>query len=1374
MIRKNIKQNKGITLISMILAIIVIFIIIGTISYSSINSFKVRNLQNLFSDIDTLDDAISVYYIKNGDLPVYYSSYDFNGNKCEYQPFSIKNTMSSSITYLKFKEKNRNNSFISYGILDATKLNNVNLNKVHNVPSNIEAGNFFQNKSNDKKNLESSISSGIYVINLDTHKVYYTKGVASDGKMYYTKDDDNSSTIYSFNKQEESTVEQNELHREKEEEITDPYVTVKFWANGGVGVPDIMKVYFPETESITQKKLSSLLSGYAPPGRTGMKFLGYSTFSGGNDVQILYFNSGVSSGYVPNGDKDIIIKKTDCGNEINVYAIWGDANSSVMYYYKLEEGGTSGGINPTLSAGDKSISRSSTIPEGVSNYLYFDIPSSGYTISWEWDNNNNETKQAIYDGDSKKNNIITGNKYTTTESGTIKIKGSFSNLQITGDGNSKTKFYPNYSAKILKIYGTSGRKDKAGTILKDAKNKDLEWMTDIDRIFTIPINMLSYKNMGIKDKNNKDLYATDPDSKEEFYYLKKVIVTDTDSAKKEGNKIDDAIGYDGQYIHENYVYGAYDFGENVQLPASSEKTYCFYAYFGAKNYKITSSNSANSNQKYYYEDLKEAFDSAIEKKFDNIEIMDNVNTKTAIDSVKNTPNSDKYYIENYDPSYDKDINLKNSGSTINLNFKSYNLRRKGSVIFSNIILKGSNNSASLEFVDSDSNIHNNENSDWKFGNSNIDIQGNLIIKNLSIKSNTQNNNIIRLTGSGLNGSSSLKILDGTTIINTNYVDNKENPAIISMDSNAQQLYLGCESKDQLNVNNRTKDSKIRITNGNGYCVDFRNRENQQESGGYIIWNYGILSTYNYKYKAGYIGISDNLEKISTADKNQAYPCILNSGEKYNDKDIINIQLAEKMWTWSDSDSGSTRSYASNTLQNAHNMMNLSEKSTSMTLTRNSAFKKLENNVTTITKDVNLDFNSTSSSMITVTNSNLIIKAKVNIKKYYGNTNSKISVTGENGQLEVLQSTINGNGSDYTIENISGANVNIGNGSSGVTIKGKGKGIYSSSKLEIDNGSVNATSGIALTLAGETCKICNNSNISGTQGIKSSNTNLEINNGKVKSTSGIALTLEGGTCNISNNSNISGTQCIKSSNATLEINNGKVNVTSGIALTLEGGNCNISNNSNISGPQGIKHSNATLEINNGKVKSTSGIALTLSGGTCKIYNSSNISGTQGIKNSSTNLTITANASTNKSSNSSGPTIESTGSNTTDYAISVESGTLTLGKNESSPDVNTSIPTIKSKNIGVKLGSSGNFNFYDGSIYSNSAISIQTNNTTNPTEGTSKLKLPSNYKIKYEGKYKEVEEKNKEDEGNIVEDEGNNVEEETEKILIESTAILEKKN
>ena len=115
---KNNNKQKGITLISMIIAIIVIFIILGSITYSSISSFQMKNLESLYSDLDSISDSVSLYWIKNKSLPVYYSNYDFNGDPQEYDYFTIENIDDGTGNYLKFTEDNRNEKYISYGIIN--------------------------------------------------------------------------------------------------------------------------------------------------------------------------------------------------------------------------------------------------------------------------------------------------------------------------------------------------------------------------------------------------------------------------------------------------------------------------------------------------------------------------------------------------------------------------------------------------------------------------------------------------------------------------------------------------------------------------------------------------------------------------------------------------------------------------------------------------------------------------------------------------------------------------------------------------------------------------------------------------------------------------------------------------------------------------------------------------------------------------------------------------------------------------------------------------------------------------------------------------------------------------------------------------------
>ena len=69
-----LKGNKGISLTLAVITVLALIIILSTISFSAVNSIKMRRLNKLYNDIRVLNDAVAVYYIKNNELPIENSS----------------------------------------------------------------------------------------------------------------------------------------------------------------------------------------------------------------------------------------------------------------------------------------------------------------------------------------------------------------------------------------------------------------------------------------------------------------------------------------------------------------------------------------------------------------------------------------------------------------------------------------------------------------------------------------------------------------------------------------------------------------------------------------------------------------------------------------------------------------------------------------------------------------------------------------------------------------------------------------------------------------------------------------------------------------------------------------------------------------------------------------------------------------------------------------------------------------------------------------------------------------------------------------------------------------------------------------------------
>ena len=147
----NLRNNKGVTLIILCLTIAVLI----TISKSS-SQLAIRNLNYLYSDIETINTSISDYYLKNVKLPT-------KGEYC-----SDKATFAKMLGGL---DKINQEDSGKYYVIDLSELDSLTLN---------------YGREYSKWSSASSTYNDIYVINETTHQVYYVRGIELDGEMYYT------------------------------------------------------------------------------------------------------------------------------------------------------------------------------------------------------------------------------------------------------------------------------------------------------------------------------------------------------------------------------------------------------------------------------------------------------------------------------------------------------------------------------------------------------------------------------------------------------------------------------------------------------------------------------------------------------------------------------------------------------------------------------------------------------------------------------------------------------------------------------------------------------------------------------------------------------------------------------------------------------------------------------------------------------------------------------------------------------------------------------------------------------------------------------------------------------------------------------------
>lgn len=150
MIEKNHIKQKGITLVTLSIAIIMMLIITSILVFNANTSIIMKNLDNMYQDIELLKDKIDLYYAK-------------------YKALPIINTKYSNINTINSINPNDNEN---YYVIDLEALDNLTLN--------------YGKDYKDYKNSKNDLLQDIYIVNEQSHNIYYVKGIRVDKKTYYT------------------------------------------------------------------------------------------------------------------------------------------------------------------------------------------------------------------------------------------------------------------------------------------------------------------------------------------------------------------------------------------------------------------------------------------------------------------------------------------------------------------------------------------------------------------------------------------------------------------------------------------------------------------------------------------------------------------------------------------------------------------------------------------------------------------------------------------------------------------------------------------------------------------------------------------------------------------------------------------------------------------------------------------------------------------------------------------------------------------------------------------------------------------------------------------------------------------------------------
>lgn len=145
------KNQNGITLVSLIITIIVMFIVASITINVSLDRFEINNFNKMKNDLELLVDKVSNYYLKTGSIPVLLTS---SGDKVQY-----------TYSAIDFDTDSSDNE--TYYIIDLAAMDGLVLNY-------------------GKEGFEDpNASDDVYIINELTHTIYYVKGMKLDNEIFH-------------------------------------------------------------------------------------------------------------------------------------------------------------------------------------------------------------------------------------------------------------------------------------------------------------------------------------------------------------------------------------------------------------------------------------------------------------------------------------------------------------------------------------------------------------------------------------------------------------------------------------------------------------------------------------------------------------------------------------------------------------------------------------------------------------------------------------------------------------------------------------------------------------------------------------------------------------------------------------------------------------------------------------------------------------------------------------------------------------------------------------------------------------------------------------------------------------------------------------
>lgn len=159
------KNQRGVTLVSLSVAVIVLLIIIGTVLYNVRTNLGIQRLKAMQTDIENLRSKVENYYLQYGALPIL------------KQQEIERSTLSDNVRSIE----NSNMDIGKYYVIDLEAMENITLTY----------GEDYEKLKNETveiiKNLKNRTLDDIYIINSVSHNIFYVCGIKYEGKTYYTQ-----------------------------------------------------------------------------------------------------------------------------------------------------------------------------------------------------------------------------------------------------------------------------------------------------------------------------------------------------------------------------------------------------------------------------------------------------------------------------------------------------------------------------------------------------------------------------------------------------------------------------------------------------------------------------------------------------------------------------------------------------------------------------------------------------------------------------------------------------------------------------------------------------------------------------------------------------------------------------------------------------------------------------------------------------------------------------------------------------------------------------------------------------------------------------------------------------------------------------------